>query len=149
MSSVQKLTKKQKKAAAFRQRKTTKGKDVAVDSGDVEDNEIPVMEIQDDLDDEAAPVEAVVDEAKDKKKADKKGKGKAKEDESKPAAASKKRKREEDTTEADAEKPKKKKAVKAENTTKSTPKKDRFILFVGAYSLYFSETAFLTRLQAI
>lgn len=44
MSAAQKLTKKQKKALAFRERKTGKGKD---DAGDVGDNDVPVMEIQD------------------------------------------------------------------------------------------------------
>ncbi|EPT04043.1 hypothetical protein FOMPIDRAFT_87560 [Fomitopsis schrenkii] len=65
MSSAQKLTKKQKKALAFRERKgKSKGKAQAAD--DVEDNDVPVLEDQDALEAEAeaGPVEDAPQPAK-------------------------------------------------------------------------------------
>ena len=134
MAAATKLTKKQKKALAFRERKGGKGgKDAA--SNDMEGNELPEMEIQDIVDEQGDEVE---DENVDEKKEEevprsKKAKGKEKEKErgeedSVAPQKSKKRKRE---NEGDVE-------TKAEDS--KTPKRrktegdrERLILFLGSY----------------
>lgn len=65
MSSAQKITKKQKKALAFRERKG-KGKGKAQGTDDAEDNDVPVIEDQDALEAEAeaGPVEDAPQPAK-------------------------------------------------------------------------------------
>ena len=125
MSSTPKLTKKQKKALAFREHKSGKSKAQAADD---ETNDIPIMENVDDVEAEAAVVEK-----KQAKVVEKKAKGKAKEADAdlkpKPSqnGESKKRKRDDDSAEASAEAGKKRKTV----DEASGKIKQRFILFVG------------------
>ncbi|KAF8913060.1 hypothetical protein CPB84DRAFT_1742458 [Gymnopilus junonius] len=68
MSSIQKLTKKQKKGLAFRDRKTNKGqrKNVLVD---MENNAVPLMEDQDLPSSDGGSTQVAGDEGKEKRKA--------------------------------------------------------------------------------
>ncbi|KAJ7596587.1 hypothetical protein C8J56DRAFT_1105695 [Mycena floridula] len=133
MISSQKLTKKQKKGLAFRARKT-KGKDGQVarwttsTSADLEDNDVPVMEVQDiaDEEDNTAQVE-ILDKKNSKAQGKGKGKAKATAVEAGPAVAaatsekkSKKRKREEEEE-----------GVEAKPEKKAKKAKQRYILFLG------------------
>ena len=136
MSAPQKLTKKQKKGVAFRERK---GKHVPKDS--LDDNDIPILEEQD-----AADIEIPAVENTEVEKKTSKGKGKAKAKDGGEPEVGKKRKRQDDeegvTVENDAKvadaapKSKKKKTVKS----KDKDSKQRFILFVGKSSPAFLST---------
>lgn len=163
MSAPQKLTKKQKKGIAFRAAKSRHG-----DPASLEDNEVPVLEVQDLADDEAYPpaLEVAPKPGKlvaPKSKEARKGKEKAKDSVAAPASQ-KKRKRDDAAADGEADvaeptkdaEPKRKKtkgssgaagvAGDAEKGAKATQVKQRFILFVGAlssplplfFSLYFS-----------
>ncbi|KAG6817726.1 hypothetical protein H0H87_004517 [Tephrocybe sp. NHM501043] len=166
MSAPAKLTKKQKKGIAFRERKTGKGhkdKDGAYRS---EDNDVPVMEDQDAalLEGPSVEVAKVVEGKKSKSTedvsgSDSKAKGKRKagaEDADTDAGKPKKRKREDkdsniDDAEHAEEKPAAKRKKPVEGAGDSGPDKkvakktkpdgkQRFILFVGTYVLVFSST---------
>ncbi|KAJ6520066.1 hypothetical protein C8R45DRAFT_46602 [Mycena sanguinolenta] len=151
MSAPQKLTKKQKKGIAFRDRKNPKSRSHGGPAG-LEDNEIPVLEVQDLVDDEVdSPTletrttkAALVDQ---KSKESRKGKEAAK-DSVAPAPAQKKRKREpageagEEGQEEKIEgpKPKKTKGNSGESAKEDkTQVTQRFILFVG--NLKYTTTA--------
>ncbi|KAF9040413.1 hypothetical protein BDZ89DRAFT_1090303 [Hymenopellis radicata] len=118
LAADKKLTKKQRKAVAFRQKKSGKHAHAA-DS--VAANEVPVLEVQDDADDAGDPVEgAAVGEGKDGTDKEKGAKGRAKAQDTGDAApvrADKKRKRGDD--------------VKKKNKADKETGKQRFILFVG------------------
>ncbi|KAK0500605.1 hypothetical protein EDD18DRAFT_1307276 [Armillaria luteobubalina] len=108
MSTPQKLTKKQKKAIAFRERKS--GKNVHGHAHSMEADDVPVMEVQDDVDDSR-------DQVEDKEAA--KARRKAKDDDGKGEARDrKKRKREvEDDGEGIEEKAKDKVSQKKKQKT--------------------------------
>ncbi|CAK5280308.1 unnamed protein product [Mycena citricolor] len=156
MSEPKKLTKRQKKGLAFRSRKSNPADGADPDSAlGLEDNEVPVLEVQDLIDEEAVPAVGAGEtrrgsNVKGKASAGKeKGKGKGKEkekaNESVPPT-SKKRKRDSDAGELGAEvdenepaksgEPKKKKAKKPAGATagddvpENSKTKQRFILFV-------------------
>lgn len=145
-----KLTKKQRKAVAFRQKKSGKH---AHASDSVAANDVPVLEVQDDADDAGDKVEgAAMGEGKDAKYTEKGAQGKAKAQVSSdvaPVRADKKRKRGvgDDDVVDDAQQveaaPKKKK-----KTDKETGKQ-RFILFVGEYSFSLSRKFSAQILQEI
>ncbi|KIK70808.1 hypothetical protein GYMLUDRAFT_32868 [Collybiopsis luxurians FD-317 M1] len=120
MASTPKLTKKQKKGIAFRERKSGQKNDDGINlDAHPERNEVPVMEIQDELDIENDEVESE-DVHSEKQSADAK-KEKGEDANEVQPIPNKKRKRESDSS---GEKvPQKKK--------KSNDKKQRFILFVG------------------
>ena len=142
MNSAPKLTKKQKKALAFRERK---GKGKAKATEDQEENDVPIMEYQD-----IAAAE-MADSALEGAQADKRG-----DDGHEQVVEGKKRKR--DTSEAGEQeqekgKSKKRKGISdqmevvagedggetSQNTpseTKAKSKQQRFILFVGMHSLF-------------
>ncbi|RDB29645.1 hypothetical protein Hypma_015744 [Hypsizygus marmoreus] len=144
MSATPKLTKKQKKGLAFRERKTGKTKDKD-DRPQLEDNDIPVLEDQDTLGAEGVDVqvETVVERKKKKLHAEIEGgsaktKGKRKAEEE--PEMSKKRKRDGDVdgdnVKEEKQHVKRKKTVDAVAETKVTKipaanSKQRFILFVG------------------
>ncbi|KAG6862169.1 hypothetical protein C0995_004251 [Termitomyces sp. Mi166 len=147
MSATVKLTKKQKKGIAFRERKTgnKRSKD---EVHTLEDNDVPIMEDQDALATEGPSVEMEEDvEGKKSKSAskvsenDNQAKGKRKADEDTNVSEPKKRKRQDadvDAPESTDEKPvaKRKKAVEdagesGQNTKVAAKSKQRFILFVG------------------
>lgn len=154
LMTAQKLTKKQKKGLAFREKRTgkTKKNDAAVSDG-LEGNEVPVMELQDEADAQA-DTDSVEDPSVDKKnkkssvddkgKGSAKGKGKASENDTPVVAASKKRPREVSSDQEEnkeSEKTRKKRkggpdgvgpSVSENPPTQATPAKQRFILFVGA-----------------
>ncbi|KAJ7651712.1 hypothetical protein DFH06DRAFT_1475723 [Mycena polygramma] len=155
MSALPKLTKKQKKGIAFRDRKTTKSR---AHGASVEDNEVPVLEVQDLADVEGDSPAPAVDAATKKgaSKESRKGKEKAS-DAVAPPPAQKKRKRDqavvegqadvaEQSKEGEVEGPKRKKA-KGVSGAAEEPKakavqsqvKQRFILFVG--NLKYTTTA--------
>ncbi|KAJ6575358.1 hypothetical protein B0H19DRAFT_638079 [Mycena capillaripes] len=158
MSAPQKLTKKQKKGIAFRDRKTTKSRTHG-DPSDLEHNEVPVLEVQDLADDEVDSPAVEVGKKQDalvdqNGTAARKGKGKEKANDSvAPPPAQKKRKRDVATVggEADVDKqnqdgevegPKRKKAKAAAGESgeaKAVQVKQRFILFVG--NLKYTTTA--------
>ncbi|KAG6877884.1 hypothetical protein C0993_002885, partial [Termitomyces sp. T159_Od127] len=151
MSATVKLTKKQKKGIAFRERKT--GTRRSRDGGGAhnsEDNDVPVMEDQDALAAEGAAVEmAEVVEGKKSKSVSKgdddqaKGKRKAEADEADGEHSSKPKKRKRQDADVDApdsteEKPvaKRKKPVEdagesGQHTKVAAKSKQRFILFLG------------------
>lgn len=138
------LTKKQKKALAFRENRGRSKKDASGTAG-MEVDDVPVAEDQDDVDGTSAALEnTTVDKIADaslskasKSTAKAKGKGKAEEGERNQAASvdaevakSKKRKRDDDNdkmvvdTDGDSE---------AKKKRKTNDSKQRFILFVGTY----------------
>ncbi|KAK0246358.1 hypothetical protein EDD85DRAFT_966636 [Armillaria nabsnona] len=93
MSTPQKLTKKQKKAIAFRERKS--GKNVHGHAHSMEADDVPVLEIQDDVDGSGDQVEDEEVGEEKSKKASSKGKAKAKDGDGEVEAQDrKKRKRE-------------------------------------------------------
>jgi nucleolar protein 6 len=103
MSAPQKLTKKQKKGIAFRDRKTNKPRAYG-DPTSLEDNEVPVLEVQDlaDVPLDSPAVEVVAPkQVVPKSKEARKGKEKAKETVA-PAPSQKKRKRDDAAVERDA-----------------------------------------------
>ncbi|KAJ7109979.1 hypothetical protein C8R44DRAFT_743305 [Mycena epipterygia] len=155
MNAPQKLTKKQKKGIAFRAAKSRHG-----DPASLEDNEVPVLEVQDLADDEAYPPALEVAPKPGKLVAPKSkeaSKGKEKAKDSAPPASQKKRKRDDAAADGDADvaeqgkdaEPKRKKtkgssgkagvAGDAEKGAKATQVKQRFILFVG--NLKYTTTA--------
>ncbi|KAJ6504383.1 hypothetical protein DFH09DRAFT_1335399 [Mycena vulgaris] len=162
MNAPQKLTKKQKKGIAFRDRKTTKSRPHGDPAG-LEDNEVPVLEVQDlaDVQADTPALEVAPKQGKlvaPKNKEARKGKEKEK-DAMGPAPSQKKRKRE-DAVEGDTvvaeqgkdgepEGPKRKKkkggasptgvAGDAGKGAKAAEVKQRFILFVG--NLKYTTTA--------
>ncbi|KAJ8083778.1 hypothetical protein PM082_002544 [Marasmius tenuissimus] len=136
MAAATKLTKKQKKALAFRERKSGKGGKDAT-SNDMEGNELPEMDVQDIVDEQGDQVEdGKLDEKKEEeiprsKKA--KGKEKAKEndqgtEEGVASQKSKKRKRE---SEGDVETKVTTEDAKASKRRKTEGDKERLILFLG------------------
>ncbi|TFK36909.1 hypothetical protein BDQ12DRAFT_686073 [Crucibulum laeve] len=155
MSANKKLTKKQKKAVAFRERKTGKRKgDDGIMEMEMEDNSVPVMEDQIlasmsgsgvEVDDVAA--EASKSGEGSKKTGSGKGKGKSKAGEGgleDAAAKSKKRKRDSEVADVEdsalgkkTKSSKRKKSDKVESSKDDDSEKDktsmkqRFILFVG------------------
>ncbi|KAF8167701.1 hypothetical protein B0H34DRAFT_792396 [Crassisporium funariophilum] len=157
MSATQKLTKKQKKGLAFRERKTTGKRQEKNDLTEMEANAIPTMEDQDLAGDDSNTAEAAgVEDPKKRKerndesgskerrkegKVSSKGKGKAEAEDvpvSDALVKSTKRKREgeaEQTPDANPSKaPKRKKGVngaEAGETKDTKAAKQRFILFVG------------------
>ncbi|KAF8898953.1 hypothetical protein BD779DRAFT_1486365 [Infundibulicybe gibba] len=146
MSATQKLTKKQKKGIAFRNRKTGKGKEKDAAHSGMEDNDVPILENQDLADMDGLEVENKESKpAKEaKERTDGKRKEKAKEDPVDLATVpSKKRKREkglddlEKTETSSASPPKKKKGLLGDPREASSisegegGKLQRFILFVG------------------
>lgn len=166
MSATVKLTKKQKKGIAFRERKTgaRRSKD-GNGTHNSEDNDVPIMEDQDALAAEGAPMEMEeADQGKKSKSASKvsrdddraKGKHKATADEegdtdTERSGKTKKRKRQDADVDvpdvAADEKPvaKRKKSVEeagesGQNTKVAAKSKQRFILFLGekvaCFSLY-------------
>jgi len=164
MSAPQKLTKKQKKGIAFRDRKTTKSRTHGDPSG-LEDNQVPVLEVQDlaDVQDVSPALEVAPEQGPlvdSKGKAARKGKEKAKDKDSGPPPRSekkKKRKRDddagggeedvakksEDAPETDGPKRKKVKGNSGAAGDAGKGAKDqvkqRFILFVG--NLKYTTTA--------
>ncbi|KAK7064025.1 RRM domain-containing protein [Favolaschia claudopus] len=154
MSSPQKLTKKQKKGIAFRDRKTSKSRSHGGTVADMEDNEVPVLEVQDladeDIDTHALEVGATENAPRDQKqRASRKGKEKEPDRD----AAQKKRKRDvamdgeegaaQLVEEGETEGPQRKKAKgstgEATKQTKAQVNKQRYILFVG--NLKYTTTA--------
>lgn len=161
MNSTQKLTKKQKKSLAFRERKTGKGQGKN-ELDDMEANAVPAMEDQDIAGDDSNPPQVPGDGGEEKGKAGNdavrhegkrkegklggKGKGKA-EKEDVPVAveklnSSKKRKRDaeedeskqedEDTTaEQSSKKTSKRKKTGDEKQASTKEGKQRYILFLG------------------
>ncbi|KAL0071780.1 hypothetical protein AAF712_000702 [Marasmius tenuissimus] len=112
MAAATKLTKKQKKALAFRERKSGKGGKDAT-SNDMEGNELPEMDVQDIVDEQGDQVEdGKLDEKKKKR-----FRGK-----------SKKRKRE---NEGDVETKVTTEDAKASKRRKTEGDKERLILFLG------------------
>ncbi|KAK0466414.1 uncharacterized protein EV420DRAFT_1626832 [Desarmillaria tabescens] len=91
MSTPQKLTKKQKKAIAFRERKS--GKNVHGHAHSMEVDSIPVVEIQDDVDGSGDQVEGEEVGEEKSKKASNKGKAKAKIDDGEGEARDKKKRK--------------------------------------------------------
>jgi nucleolar protein 6 len=141
MSSTPKLTKKQKKGIAFRESKGARKNGIRTNSSRMENNEVPILEIQENRDAEDVEMESgdVLPEKKGPNAAPvtkDKGKGKVVEqtEESVQASTSKKRKRNSDSgtgkvkrgTKEEGDAPKKKK--------KGNDEKQRFILFVGKSS---------------
>ncbi|KAJ6503295.1 hypothetical protein C8R47DRAFT_969480 [Mycena vitilis] len=153
MSAPPKLTKKQKKGIAFRDRKTTKSR---THGASVENNEVPVLEVQDLADAEGDSPAPAVDAASKKgaSKESRKGKEKAS-DAVAPPPAQKKRKRDQAVVEGQADAPEqskegegpKRKKAKGASGAAEDPKakavqsqvKQRFILFVG--NLKYTTTA--------
>ncbi|KAK0198951.1 hypothetical protein F5146DRAFT_1021567 [Armillaria mellea] len=131
MSAPQKLTKKQKKAIAFRERKS--GKNVHGHAHSMEADDVPVMEVQDDVDGSGDQVEDEEVGEEKSKKAGSKGKAKAKDyDGEGEARDRKKRKREvEDDGEGIEEKTKDKAGQNKKQKTATADTKQRFLLFVG------------------
>ncbi|KAJ7361501.1 hypothetical protein DFH08DRAFT_844391 [Mycena albidolilacea] len=160
MSAPQKLTKKQKKGIAFRDRKVSKSRSHGGPAG-LEDNEVPVLEVQDLADDEVnSPAleggtkqGVLVDpKGKEKGKESRKGKEKAKDSGGVPSSpAQKKRKRDDAAVDSEAvategkdekvDGPKRKKAKGTGESAKEgkAQVKQRFILFVG--NLKYTTTA--------
>ncbi|KAJ7170112.1 hypothetical protein C8R46DRAFT_223832 [Mycena filopes] len=162
MSSAPKLTKKQKKGLAFRDRKGAKSRGNGAESTGLDDNEVPVLEVQDLADVEAdshtvelAKKQDAPGNSKAKGKEVSKGKGKEKAKEAVPPPTPKKRKREqgavdgegegaEQAKEGEVEGPKRKKAkgtagAAGDAAAKKAEVKQRFILFVG--NLKYTTTA--------
>lgn len=159
MSAPQKLTKKQKKGIAFRDRKVSKSRSHGGPAG-LEDNEVPVLEVQDLADDEVdSPAleggtkqGVLVDpKGKEKGKESRKGKEKAKDSGGVPSSpAQKKRKRDDAAVDSEAvategqdekvDGPKRKKAKGTGESAKEgkAQVKQRFILFVGKLKLLLS-----------
>ncbi|SJL06302.1 uncharacterized protein ARMOST_09638 [Armillaria ostoyae] len=131
MSTPQKLTKKQKKAIAFRERKS--GKNVDGHAHSMEADDVPVMELQDDVDGSGNQVEDEGVGEEKSKKASSKGKAKAKDGDGEGEARdTKKRKREmEDDEERIEEKVNDKVSQKKKQKTAMADTKQRFLLFVG------------------
>jgi nucleolar protein 6 len=152
MSAPQKLTKKQKKGIAFRDRKTNKSRPNGSDPAGLEDNEVPVLEVQDlaDGEDDSPAVEVATKKGKSvdqKSKETRKGKEKAK-DSVAPSPAQKKRKRDPAAVDGEVDAaagqgqdgeiqgPKRKKAKGGNEDSAKEAKaevKQRFILFVGKF----------------
>ncbi|KAL0580802.1 hypothetical protein V5O48_001178 [Marasmius crinis-equi] len=143
-ASASKLTKKQKKALAFRERKTGKGGKNA--GNDMEGNEVPEMEVQDDVDAQADEAKAAEEEGEEEKgdriqKEDvalrKKSKGKAKEQQKDGEEAGatahkgKKRKRENEGEGKGGEGETKSEDSKSSKRRKTEGDKPRLILFLG------------------
>ena len=159
--SSDKLTKKQKKALAFRERK---GKGKAKASFEDLQNDVPIAEDQDlaEMDDVETQETSQVVEEKLPQVGESKDKGKDKEDRNKGEAVGKKRKREQQEEvsvpgkEAEGKKTKKRKAAGGEGVAvevnedaeegaveksskkgkKGDGKQQRFILFVGMFLIY-------------
>ena len=74
MSNIQKLTKKQKKGLAFRERKTGKGKKKD-DLIDMENNAVPLMEDQDHTGDDGNPSAVGGEEGKERGKTERVAEG--------------------------------------------------------------------------
>ena len=150
MSNPQKLTKKQRKAVAFRDRKAAKSRSHHGDPAGLEGNAVPVLEEQNLVDNEVDPpavaVAAESDEPVDRSSsASRKGKEKTKDTGSAPPTQTK-RKRDHaaadgETNEAAGERSRKKAkkgsvstgAGEVEESTNVTKEKQRFILFVGGF----------------
>lgn len=140
MNTVDKLTKKQKKTLAFRDRKSGKRKDHNASYMDADDdNGVPTMEDQDMADAQRDPLEVEVEEMGSKGKSSlKNSTGKAV-SEAKPrdkqtVEGSKKRPREGDEITAQAGREAKRAKVLVDTgktDEKNVNKKQRFILFVG------------------
>jgi hypothetical protein len=144
MSMVDKLTKKQRKTLAFRDRKTNKRKDYnASYVGADDNNDVPAMEDQDMADAQRDPLEVEVEEMGSKGKSSIKnstGKTgpKAKPRDEQAAEGSKKRPREGDETTVQAgQEAKRAKVLDGTRKTdeKNVNKKQRFILFVGMQTI--------------
>lgn len=150
MSGTQKLTKKQKKGLAFRERKTGGKRQGRHDLSEMEANAIPVVEDQDIAGADGGEIEvarddhkktgkavdnAIGDEGKRKEsKVGSKGKGKAeRQDVPVPVEVVKKRKREVAQDSQDSQSKKRKRVDDNDKTPGAVEKagKQRFILFVG------------------
>ncbi|KAJ7193375.1 hypothetical protein GGX14DRAFT_528087 [Mycena pura] len=156
MSNTQKLTKKQRKAVAFRDRKAAKSRSHHGDPAGLEGNAVPVLEEQNLVDNEVDPpavaVAAESDEPVDRSSsASRKGKEKTK-DTGTAAPTQTKRKRDHAAVDGETNEPagerSRKKAKKGsvstgagevEESTNVTKEKQRFILFVG--NLKYTTTA--------
>lgn len=147
MSAPQKLTKKQKKGIAFRERKG-KGKDAA-HTDNMEDNDVPIMEEQDLVPSDVDQLEMEAVEVEKKKISASKGKAKGNAKDSvlevdDGAQKTKKRKRDseeevnkEDKVAGSDSKRKKGNDTKVAKTEGNTESKQRFILFVGMSLQFF------------
>lgn len=149
MSAPQKLTKKQKKGLAFRERKTGKNKNVVEGDMDIHDNAIPILENQDLAGLHGAEVEGERVEKKESKSTSSShqtsSKGKEKAIEESLVGKTKKRKRqavdlESEKLETTAEETSQKRRKGGNNIMDGPPGntqtvqgqgKQRFILFVG------------------
>ena len=138
MSTAGKLTKKQKKTLAFRERKTGKRKDHDASVMDDEDGNVPAMEDQNMADTYDDSLEVQAEKGKNGKSSleNKNGKAKAKFTDEQTVEKSKKRQREEEiTTQAkhEAKRAKVSDDSRATGQTAETKvaKTQRFILFVG------------------
>lgn len=138
MSTAGKLTKKQKKTLAFRERKIGKRKDHDASVMDDEDGYVPAMEDQNMADAYDDSLEVQVEKGKNGKSSleNQKGKVKAKYTDEQVAEKSKKRQREEETTTQAKREAKRAKVSDDSQATEQTvqtkvAKTQRFILFVG------------------
>jgi nucleolar protein 6 len=138
MSTVGKLTKKQKKTLAFRERKTGKRKDHDASVMDDEDGNVPAMEDQNMADTYDDPLEVQMEKSKNGVSSleNKKGKAKAKFADEPVVEKSKKRQREEETTTQAKHEAKRAKVSDDSQATgqiaeAKAAKTQRFILFVG------------------
>lgn len=146
MTTAHKLTKKQKKALVFRERKTGKRKDHNVSLMDADDsNDVPAMEDQDMVDAQDGSSEVEMEERRENVGSHEAGKEKAKPRDEQTGQKPKKRQRErEEITEQSERKAKRAKILDDVGKTdeKKVTKTQRFLLFVG-------NLKYTTPLQAI
>jgi nucleolar protein 6 len=139
MNTGDKLTKKQKKTLAFRERKTGKRKDHNASFMDAENsNDVPAMEDQDMADAQSDPVEVEMEERSENGRSsfenNSKGKAKTKHRDEQTGEKPKKRQREgEEITMEHAQQTKRAKILDTvrETDEKEVAKTQRFLLFVG------------------
>jgi nucleolar protein 6 len=138
MNAADKLTKKQKKTLAFRERKTGKRKDHNASSMDAQDsNDVPAMEDQDMADAQGDQLEVEMEERSEKGWSSlDNGKRKAKEKDRDEQTVEKPKKRQREGEETTVQKGREAKRAKVLDDTgetheKKVAKTQRFLLFVG------------------
>ncbi|KAK0208858.1 hypothetical protein DFS33DRAFT_1380344 [Desarmillaria ectypa] len=146
MSTPQKLTKKQKKAIAFREHKS--GKNVHGHAHSMEADSIPVMEIQDDVDGSGDQVEGEEVGEEKSKEASSKSQAKAKDGEGEGEARDRKKRKRKVEDDGERIEEKGDKVVQKKKKIATAETKQRFLLFVGNCSGNLKYTTSLDTIKA-
>ncbi|KAF8215971.1 hypothetical protein K438DRAFT_1561324 [Mycena galopus ATCC 62051] len=155
MSAPQKLTKKQKKGLAFRDRKSGKSRSHGgPGAAGLEDNEVPVLEVQDLADDDVDSPAVEVGKKQDarvdqKSKESRKGKEKAKDSVAPPAPAQKKRKREHAAVDGEADTAERGKTARPRAPSRKRPRGNQRKTKRGLFCLWVGNLKYTTTAEAI